>query len=455
MLLALAAALALFLGLLHERAVLEQQAVQAAADYTQALAVFRTLYTEEVVAAVLPLGVEVTHDYAERPHAIPLPATLSMELGARISGSGGGSTRLYSPHPFPWRAETGGLVDAFDQEAWAYLTAHPTESFYRLEGDRIRYATADRMRAACVGCHNSHPDTPRSGWAEGDVRGVLEVSLPIISRGDAISGTWDLTVLLLLVLVPGLALSALAVIQARARKDALDVAQARADANEALEERNSELAAFASVLAHDLLTPLQSITLSSSMVREAAVGKLDPNDQRALELLERSSLRMGRLVDDLLEYSSVGASALTAVEVSLDQVLDEVIQDLSIGDEITRTTPLPTVMGSDTRLRQLVQNLVANAIKFAGDPPRVTVSAKRTGGRWEVAIADNGRGIAPDALEAIFAVFRRGPDVKDVEGTGIGLAVARKIVMQHGGHIWAESTPGEGATFRFTLPAAD
>lgn len=454
-LLGVAAAMALVLGLVRERSVVEQQALQVADDYTQALATFRTLYTEKVVQKVQALGIEVTHDYADHPNAVPLPATLSMELGAHISGSGGGSTRLLSPYPFPWRAETGGLADAFDEEAWAFLNEHPDEAFHRVEGDRLRYATADRMRSGCVSCHNTHPDAPRRGWAEGDVRGILEVSLPIVRRGSALKGGGDLTVLLLLVLAPGLALAALAVVQARARADAQDLAEARASANDALEARNAELDAFAAVLAHDLRNPLQSITLSSSMVREAAEGRLEPSDQRALELLQSSAERMSRLVDDLLEYSSIGTTALPLRVVSLDSLLDDVQQDLGIGDELERATELPPVLGSETRLRQLLQNLVANAVKFAGDPPRVVVSARQTGGRWEISIQDNGGGIPPDSLESIFTVFRRGPGADSIEGTGIGLAVARKIVMQHGGHIWAESTAGEGATFRFTLPAAD
>jgi signal transduction histidine kinase len=113
------------------------------------------------------------------------------------------------------------------------------------------------------------------------------------------------------------------------------------------------------------------------------------------------------------------------------------------------------VRGSETRLRQLLQNLVTNAVKFGGTPTRVSVDAVRQDAEWEISVTDNGRGIPPDQLEAIFGVFRRAPGSEDIDGTGIGLAIARKIVQQHGGRIWAESTVGEGTTFRFTLPAMD
>ncbi|MCH8804891.1 MAG: DUF3365 domain-containing protein [Planctomycetes bacterium] len=164
--------------------ILETTAVRNAALYSQALAEFRTLYTSEVVARVRSKGIEVTHDYRTKPGAIPLPATLSMELGRRIGESRGGEqARLYSPYPFPWRAQTGGLQDDFQREAWEFLNDHPEQPFYRFEtvGGRwsLRYATADRMRASCVSCHNSHPDTPKNDWQTGDVRGVLEVIHPM------------------------------------------------------------------------------------------------------------------------------------------------------------------------------------------------------------------------------------------------------------------------------------
>jgi len=158
--------------------------LQDASLYSQALGEFRTLYTSEVVDTVIKRGVEVTHDHATREGAIPLPATLTMLIGKRIGAHGSGAqTRLYSPYPFPWRQEEGGLQDAFSQEAWSSLQYHPDKPFYRFEefnGIRsLRYATADLMRPSCVDCHNVHPASPKTDWKEGDVRGVLEVILPL------------------------------------------------------------------------------------------------------------------------------------------------------------------------------------------------------------------------------------------------------------------------------------
>jgi adenylate cyclase len=158
--------------------------LQDASLYSQALGEFRTLYTSEVVDTVIKRGIEVTHDHTTKEGAIPLPVTLTMLLGKRIGAhESGAQTRLYSPYPFPWRQEEGGLQDAFSQEAWSYLQQNPDKPFYRFEDFKglrsLRYATADLMRPSCVNCHNMHPASPKIDWKTGDVRGVLEVILPL------------------------------------------------------------------------------------------------------------------------------------------------------------------------------------------------------------------------------------------------------------------------------------
>lgn len=166
----------------HNR--LAQSAVlHEAAHHSQLLSEFRALYTSEVVAPAVAHGLEISHDYKSGDAAIPLPATLSIMLGERItSTSNGGGVRLYSDHPFPWR-DGGGAHDAFETDALRALRQNPDEPFYRFEKsdglDVIRYATADVMRQNCVSCHNTHPDSPKKDWKVGDVRGSLEVILPM------------------------------------------------------------------------------------------------------------------------------------------------------------------------------------------------------------------------------------------------------------------------------------
>jgi Protein of unknown function (DUF3365) len=181
----LLATLVLFGGLfIIERQTLEVAAVREARNYVRAIESLRTLYTASVVEPLTEQGIEASHIYREKEGTIPLPATLSMELGADIAEQSGEgfSFRLFSQYPFPWR-KGGGPRDAFEREALKALAQNPDKPFYRVEiynGSRIlRYAEADLMRAECIHCHNNHPQTPKAGWQEGDMRGVLEASVPL------------------------------------------------------------------------------------------------------------------------------------------------------------------------------------------------------------------------------------------------------------------------------------
>ena len=167
-----------------EEDLVRTNAEESARQYAKALEEFRTLYTSEVVARVKDHGIAVTHDYHEKSGAIPLPATLSILLGNRLSEeASGGSTRLYSDYPFPWRSNSGGPRDDFERDALQFLRNKPAMPYVRFEDYQgrpsIRYARADIMRPACIGCHNSHADSPKRDWQVGDVRGVLEVILPL------------------------------------------------------------------------------------------------------------------------------------------------------------------------------------------------------------------------------------------------------------------------------------
>ncbi len=179
--------------LLQQRAqheLVRSIAIHHANNYSTVLREFRTLYTSEVVERVRANGVKVTHDYRSIDGAIPLPATLSMLLGSRLTEQHSiGTTRLYSAYPFPWRQEDGGLRDVFSQAAWKTLAQDPNSPFHRFEEHDgksvLRYAVADRMRPSCVDCHNSHAQTPKNDWKVGDVRGVIEVTVPLDASSQA------------------------------------------------------------------------------------------------------------------------------------------------------------------------------------------------------------------------------------------------------------------------------
>ena len=155
---------------------------------SDALKEFNEYYTSEVVSRLTDRTIQVTHDYAGKKNAIPLPATMSVELADRISLKGAGlQIRLFSDHPFPWRLKEGGPKDGFQEEALRQLRSQPTVPFYRVEElkgrSSLRYATASRMEKRCVDCHNGMKESPKRDWKEGDVVGVYEVSLPVDAYG--------------------------------------------------------------------------------------------------------------------------------------------------------------------------------------------------------------------------------------------------------------------------------
>ena len=230
----------------HSRLV-ESAAIHEASHHLNLLTEVRSVYTSEVVKPAIAQGLEVTHDYASKEGAIPLPASLSILLGERLAATQkGGRLRIYSDFPFPWRND-GGPHDAFETEALNWLRQNPDEPFYRFEetGGRkvLRYAAADVMRRDCVSCHNSHPDSPRHDWKVGDVRGVLEVTLPM----DAAVAQADKELVGTVVLVGGAGLFGLlgiAVVIRRLRADSAELRdriKQRAATEAQLETKSGEL----------------------------------------------------------------------------------------------------------------------------------------------------------------------------------------------------------------------
>lgn len=185
--------------------------------------------------------------------------------------------------------------------------------------------------------------------------------------------------------------------------------------------------------------------------------KLDDDAREFIDFAVDGARRMQALINDLLAYSRVGTRGAEFAPTDCNAVVDQVVADLgaAIEDERAVVTrgDLPTVLADATQLQQLLQNLIANAIKFHGErPPRVAVTAERRASEWLFSVRDNGIGIDPEYADRIFVIFQRLHSRAEYPGTGIGLAICKKIVERHGGRIWMESTPGEGTTFCFTLP---
>jgi PAS domain S-box-containing protein len=223
-----------------------------------------------------------------------------------------------------------------------------------------------------------------------------------------------------------------------------------------LERSNAELEQFAYVASHDLQEPLRMVASYTQLLARRYRGRLDEDAEEFIGYAVDGVTRMQALINDLLAYSRVGTRGGAFEPVDTGAVLDRVLASLGPAMEDAGATvthgPLPTVRGDAVQLGQLLQNLVGNAVKFRGDaPPRVHVSAERGPGEWVFSVADNGIGIDPEYAERIFVIFQRLHTRAEYPGTGIGLAICKKIVERHGGRIWPEPAPGGGTVFRFTL----
>ncbi|MBV8665535.1 MAG: PAS domain S-box protein [Burkholderiaceae bacterium] len=226
-----------------------------------------------------------------------------------------------------------------------------------------------------------------------------------------------------------------------------------------LQRSNAELEQFAYVASHDLQEPLRMVANYTELLAQKYQGKLDEKADKYIHYAVDGAHRMQRLVADLLSYSRVGSQGKVLSPVSANQVMIGVLEGLQ---RLIRETgasiecdALPMVMADEGQLRQLFQNLISNAIKFRSEaPPHVVVAAVRKGGYWEFCFTDNGIGLEIQHAGRIFQMFQRLHELGKYEGSGIGLAIAKRIVERHGGTIWVESTLGVGSTFSFTLKPA-
>ncbi len=228
-------------------------------------------------------------------------------------------------------------------------------------------------------------------------------------------------------------------------------------ANQVLEQSNLELNQFAYIASHDLQSPLRSISGFVQLLQLEYEGRLDEQAQDWIRRTVQSIARMQTLIRDLLAYSRVDARSRPFNQIPFLDIVNDALTLLesSIHDSGGQVTcgPLPDILGDRSQLVQLIQNLIGNGLTYHGDkPPHIHISAERGGEEWIFSVRDNGIGIEPQYFEQIFEIFKRLHDQKDYPGTGIGLAVCRRIVNHHGGKIWVKSESGRGSTFHFTIP---
>ena len=227
-----------------------------------------------------------------------------------------------------------------------------------------------------------------------------------------------------------------------------------------LERSNQELQQFAYVASHDLQEPLRMVSSFLTLLERRYGPQLDKDAKDFIHYSVDGAIRMQALINDLLEYSRVGTRGKSFTEIDLNEVMSQAKSNLKIAIKENKANiichRLPIVYGDDTQLTQVFQNLIGNAIKFHGEnSPGIHISSERKNGNYEITVKDNGIGIDPQYKERIFLIFQRLHNREEYPGTGIGLAICKRIIERHGGTIWVESKIGEGSAFHFSLPAKE
>ena len=231
----------------------------------------------------------------------------------------------------------------------------------------------------------------------------------------------------------------------------------KAQVQQALARSNQDLEQFAYVASHDLQEPLRMVATYTQLLAERYQGRLDDNADKYIHYAVEGALRMQTLVQDLLTFSRVGRQGSEVGSIDCNLLVEAAVKNLQASVVETGAhihhEHLPKVVADGSQVLQLFQNLIGNAIKFHGPaPPEIRIAAVKSDKEWVFSVADNGIGIAPEHRELIFVIFKRLHTRTEYPGSGIGLAICKKIVERQGGRIWVESKPGQGSTFKFTLP---
>jgi signal transduction histidine kinase len=315
---------------------------------------------------------------------------------------------------------------------------------------------ADVLVSGATGAiYASAPDASRTGLAETRALAIRGVAWTI--RGWPSDAQLVRTTPPLLALVGGMLLTLVAVYALSQRRTALERATAMELVSHQLARSNEELGRFAYIASHDLQEPLRIVTSFCARLEEKYRESLDESGRTYIGFIVEAADRMGDLIEGLLRYSRIEGQTQQLEPVDCNEAFTDALAALralvaETGAEV-RCDVLPIVTGSRMLLAQLFQNLIANAIKYRGERrPEVHVSVAERDDHWEFSIRDNGIGIHPRHQHKIFEMFERLTSETKVSGTGIGLALCRKVVERLGGAIWVASSPGEGSTFFFSLP---
>ena len=449
---------------------------QSATTLSFAITEFRNFYSTEVVPRAVAGGAITAHDYVQQAGAVPLPITLTMELGRHLSErEAGANFGIFSAYPFPWRR--GRELDDFEQDALAALAADPGKPYIRfaeMDGKRVlRHAAAIRMGENCVACHRAHPQSPKLDWKVGDVRGAQQVIVPVGGVGGLTLGQ-VLEPTLLIGGVLGLGALIVMLLLARLRRSAEESRRLAAlteernveliEASTAAEQANRAKSEFLANMSHELRTPLNAIIGFSDIMHRQQIGPLDGRYREYAEDINNCGQHLLEIINDILDMAKIesGRFEMHDERISLPIQLDSCLRLMRERAEaggvalVSRFAPdLPLLRADSRAIKQILINLLSNAVKFTPSGGVVTLAAAFEPERNElvVSVSDTGCGIPAADLERVFQPFIQadGSISRRHEGTGLGLAIVKALSDRQGISIGIASNVGAGTrvTLRF------
>ena len=462
----------------HSKEIRETTALRAAEAYSQSVSAMRDYYSRHVVPRAQNAGATVSHDYKESETTIPFPATLTIDLANELRETNSAFTfNFYSDEPFPWRGQR--VLDRFESDALGILKKKSEQKYVRFEnhnGHRsVRIAYPVVMGETCVACHNAHPESPRTDWKVGDIRGVQQITLPLADVGTSfLADMRDSAFYIGIFTLAGLILIWLLLreIQARVeqtRKLAADaelrnieLAAAKAEAERA-NRAQGELIANVS---HELRTPLNSVIGFSEILKDERMGPMgSPEYPEFAGEIHSSGTRLLEIINSILYMSQLesGSAEMQQEILSLNNVLTANIEAFKTAAEAHGVSlkhmimaDMPPVLFDRNGLSRIIHCILDNAIKFSDRSGKIWVAAGALNdGCIEVRFKDTGAGIAEDVLLDVLKPFRQadGTRSRRFEGVGLGLAMANSIAKLHNTTIELESTEGIGTTVILTIPA--